>query len=159
MSFIAIVGAAGSSGRYTTAKPTLTHTAAGQFTISGYDSVSTAYVLSNTTTGSRTNAVVSLSNANDSTNVYSAPLKLGQLSAPVYVERKAYTYSTPYSYFVQTGFETIPFPCPPGWGTMYPPTSTCGRSTGYQQPACCSKDGLPPGTGWEDTFGEWARIV
>lgn len=159
MVFAVVSGVGASGGRFVPANPTATHTAAGQFTISNYVSTQ-AYILSNTSTASRSGAIVTLSNTDDSTTVHAAPPKLGVTSvSPVYVERKAYTFNVPFSYFVQTGFQTGPAPCAPGW-TCYGscgPGGSCGRGTGYQQPACCLKDPTP--SGYNDSFGEWARIT
>lgn len=143
------------------AKPTLSHSAYGQFTIDNYNSMY-QYSLSVTAgTASRSGAVITLS-AVDA--VLTVTPSFGPAGTSATAERKAYTYHT-------ENQQTCTPNCQPGGGPTGANSCWCGSSSdGYQ--TCCGgcygstcsgnpnavvKDSLP--SGYTDSNSEWWKIT
>ena len=158
MPSIAFFAAASSSTRIIPIKPVLSHTALGQFTISpeSYRENLTYSLSSTSGSVSRNGSIITVSDPNAIVTIIASSSKGGS-AAPSTVERKAYTYTTPY--FVQTGpFYTYNGPCLPGstcYGTCGEGQNNCGVTPGYT--TCCAKDATP--SGYNDLYGEWSRIT
>lgn len=147
----------GSSTRIIPIKPDISHTAFGQFTISEETyRENLTYSLSSTSgLVSRNGSVITVNDPNTVVTVIASTAKGGS-ALPSTIERKSYTYTTPY--FVQTGpFYTYNGPCAPGstcYGTCGEGTNNCGVTPGYT--TCCAKDSTP--SGYSDLYGEWSKV-
>jgi hypothetical protein len=162
MSKVPFLGGSGGGKGVVPAKPTLLHTATGEFTITNYDA-SLTYTLSS---GSRTNDKVTLPSADQSATVTAKSPK-GLVNSPAtYIERKAKTTYAKTEY-VGTNWYTHGFPCHSsnvggcpesgriGACSWYPPNSSCGHSDGYTY---CSYPYNPAPPGFNDQYGEWSYV-
>jgi hypothetical protein len=140
------------------ATPTLSHTAAGQFTITNYDSslVYTLALVSGSGTATRVGAVVTLSATTARFSITAAYASGAPVSGFGYMQRTPYTYTQ----VASLGGEGVGFyyttagdPCsPPTWmpEELEPGNWLCRR----YDPV---KDATP--SGYTDAYGEWARVT
>lgn len=145
--------AAASGGRVPVDLPTLTHVAGTGFTITNYD----AQVVYSLSAGSRTGDAITLAFSTPATLTASSP-KGTPTSAPVALERRAITYTSPV--FVQTGVNEI-FSADCSLGGVYyadgPRGAGCYRwePVGYYR-----NDGEDsPPEGFVKLNGEWVKIA
>ena len=160
---LAVVAAGAAGGRFTAAKPTISHSAYGQFTIDNYDANLTYTVSATSGSVSRSGAVITASATDTVVTVTAGSIKGGS-GTPTTAERKAYTY------YYGTG-QSCSNNCQPGGGPSGANSCWCGSSSdGYQ--TCCGgcygqtctnyqtgpfKNSTP--SGYADTYSEWWKIT
>jgi hypothetical protein len=153
MAFLAIAGAAGSGGRVTNAKPTITYNSyPGIFNITNNDSTANYSSYSSVTAGTlsfaSSNTTVTLSNANSTGTIANRTAKGVAPSPTTLVERrnKSYTY--------------VDAP-PPATGTCYNYSGNPGTRYGggwmafYGSPMTY----LNPAPGYTEAPSEWYKIT
>ena len=146
------------------ARPTMDHTATGQFTVTNADLATYDYTPELKTgggTATMSGAVVTLSDENSSCVIHATykgvpwdAVALRQTGPEC--TRKKITYNR--CEYVQTGWHQHDGPCSPGctcYGTCGPGSQNCGCSEGYTQ--CGLEDNVPGG--YVKKHGEWSRIA
>ena len=162
MPILATIMASAGGGRFTPDKPEASHTAAGQFTISNWDGTF-IYTL---TTGSRVDAVITLSSTTQTSDVTAKAPKGVSVSATMSVARQPLTYPLTCT--------SIYFACVSSCGSMggctcggtcgcactYYPSGECAGLFGYQICSCtCPLDTTPASQGYVQAHGEWGRVL
>lgn len=140
-------------------KPTLSHTANGQYTITNY---SASYTYTNSGATRSSNILTDMAGTG-SVNVTAKSAKGIISSAIGTLYRQQPTTDMVYqqNYWGEVGCGSCTHNCPNYCGgcgecacSYYPSTNTCGRSTGCQ--VCYNHD--YSGAGYISEFGEWSKV-
>lgn len=146
------------------AKPTLTHSAYGQFTISDFNPLYTYGLTVTAGTATRSNAVITLSAVDATLTVTPS---FGPTGTSVTAQRKAYTYHTenqqtcsPNCRAISGNCYSDPNPCQGDGSCAADGTICCGGSAGSTctgNPNAIVKDSTP--SGFTDSNSEWWKIT
>lgn len=160
---IAVIAAPSGAGRVSPAKPTLTHyTTTGQFQITNYDANLT-YTLSVTAgTATRSDDIITMSNANSICTVTATGPKSLEASTAATAERKAYTYSFNVTggYYHNTpadGYAPNFGQGPDGSSTYFCQQVGSDPNGCYHEQGTNQKAATP--SGYTDSYNEWWKVT